>query len=606
MTSIIDLGTVLLDARTFAAQGNAVLGIRGSGKTYLSTLLGERLMDVSIPFVAFDPIGVWRFLRVPGKGAGYPVVVAGGEHGDLPLTPEGAPEIVRAAMREGVSLVIDLYSMGLSKADWRRIVERCVRVLLYENKAHGLRHVFIEEAAEFAPQQVGRDYGTVYAEVEKLARMGGNALLGYTLISQRAEQVNKAVLELCDALFLFRQKGRLSLTALSKWLDIGGAKGGAALAESLPTLPQGVCWAWLGGDDTPIRVEVPEKRTLSPDRSKLHGVSIQAVAGRGAVDVGSFVSKMQGSLEKIVAEAKANDPKALKAEVVRLKADVQRLADIRNAHADPDPAAIAAAEERGYQRALEKGHTALLAYWAELEEVRADFIAAMEGFRSLQDKFVDASGPGAVFEPPTNEIAKSYAPPSGTAKPTPNYSDPMPATTPPRAKGTALKPVPRQSDSSKPRLSGAGFNSAAGKMLAVMDTNPPVKRTWQQVATLAGLKARGGHFNAGRKSLIDSRLVIEEGGLVRVTIPSADATEAATDPAVLVDMWSKALSGAAPKILQRLFYRMDGSMERTALAEALNMQPRGGHWNAAWKELRDNGIVTIEGNVARLTDLFRS
>jgi hypothetical protein len=47
------------------------------------------------------------------------------------------------------------------------------------------RHIFLEEAAEFAPQRIGHDQGSIYAEIEKLARMGGNAGLGYTLINQR-------------------------------------------------------------------------------------------------------------------------------------------------------------------------------------------------------------------------------------------------------------------------------------------------------------------------------------------------------------------------------------------------------------------------------------
>lgn len=66
------------DAQTCATQGNAVLGIRDSGKTYTATLLAERFHDAGIPFTAIDPIGVWRFLRVPGKGKGYPIAAAGG------------------------------------------------------------------------------------------------------------------------------------------------------------------------------------------------------------------------------------------------------------------------------------------------------------------------------------------------------------------------------------------------------------------------------------------------------------------------------------------------------------------------------------------------
>jgi hypothetical protein len=66
---------------------------------------------------------------------------------------------VRAAMEGGVSLVFDLYDMEVSKADWKRIVGESIRVLLYENGSHGLRHIFIEEAAEFCPQRVGPDQG---------------------------------------------------------------------------------------------------------------------------------------------------------------------------------------------------------------------------------------------------------------------------------------------------------------------------------------------------------------------------------------------------------------------------------------------------------------
>ena len=43
---------------------------------------------------------------------------------------------------------------------------------------------------------------------------------------------------------------------------------------------------------------------------------------------------------------------------------------------------------------------------------------------------------------------------------------------------------------------------------------------------------------------------------------------------------------------------------RAAIAASLNMLPRGGHLNTGWKELRDNGLVIVEGGCARLSDLF--
>lgn len=301
------LGALKIDERDYAMQGNAILGIRDSGKTYTATYFAERLIDSGIPFIAFDPIGVWRYLKVGRKrGLGKPVVVAG-DNGDLPLTPEIAPGIVRAAMAENISLVLDLYSMHLSKQQWRKIVEESVRLLLYENKAHGLRHIFIEEAAEFVPQRVRPDEGRVYAEIEKLARMGRNAYLGYTLINQRPEEVNKAILELCDSLFLHRQKGRHSLTSLSKWMDIADAGNAREVTKSLPTLPQGQCWVWPAGAADPVLVAIPQKDTEHPDPKK-SGVDIAGMATRGSsvTDVSGFVDKLQKAIAKQQAQPKAN------------------------------------------------------------------------------------------------------------------------------------------------------------------------------------------------------------------------------------------------------------------------------------------------------------
>ena len=128
---MIPFGPIEIDPLALGSQGNAVLGIRDSGKTYTATELAEGLFEAGIPFTAFDPIGVWRFLRVPGAGRGYPVVVAGGQDGDLPLTPASAPAIVEAAMVNGVSLVIDLFDINLSKADWKRIVASSLEVMLH-------------------------------------------------------------------------------------------------------------------------------------------------------------------------------------------------------------------------------------------------------------------------------------------------------------------------------------------------------------------------------------------------------------------------------------------------------------------------------------------
>jgi hypothetical protein len=319
-----NLGPLSIDAVEFASQGNAILGIRDSGKTYTATALAERLFDAGIPFFAFDPIGVWRYLRVPGHGRGYPVVVAGGKAPDLPLTVEGTPELVRAAMKAGVSLVFDLFDLHMSKGDWRKIVTQAVRVMLHEN--HDLRHIFIEEAAEFIPQKPN-DW-IVYAEIEKLARMGRNSRLGYTLINQRSQEVSKAILELCENVFLHRQRGSHAIQALDKWLQVAEATERRKIIKSLPDLPRGQCWAWLGGDTPlpPTLVTVPEKNSLHPDARRLRG----AVAAMPAkpVDVAEFVARMQGRLvapAPAIPKSKPKEPEVTKEEADRLRAKNEQL-----------------------------------------------------------------------------------------------------------------------------------------------------------------------------------------------------------------------------------------------------------------------------------------
>lgn len=316
----IFVGDIKMPITDFVVARTAILGITKSGKTYAAKGIAEQLLDANIPIIVFDAIGVWRFLRTPGagpKGQGYKIVVAGGKQPDLPLTPASAPAIVRAAIHENIPLIIDLYDPHLSKADWRRIVQESFRILLYENK--GLRHVFLEESAEFAPQKIID--GQTYAEVEKLARMGGNASVGITFINQRAQELNKAVLELCDNLILLRQRGSHAIEALEKWLDRVSPDVSSEITKSLPHMSQGDCWVWTESSERPVRTRTLALRSLHPDRRNPE----QSVVSSKSVDTAEFVAKLSGELGKIIEETKESDPAALKRKIADLKQKVQKL-----------------------------------------------------------------------------------------------------------------------------------------------------------------------------------------------------------------------------------------------------------------------------------------
>ncbi len=464
--------TLTIDAVAFASQGNAVLGIRDSGKSYTATELAENLFEAGIPFVAFDPIGVWRFLRQPAAGRGYPIVVAGGQHGDIPLTPATAPDIVRAAMQARVSLVIDLYDMKLSKADWRRIVESCVRVMLYENGDYGLRHVFIEEAAEFAPQRPSGEQGMVFAEVEKLARMGRNARLGYTLINQRPEDVAKSVLELCDNLFLHRQKGRHSITALSKWMDAGAIVGGGkAVADTLSTLPSGECWAWMAGSETPVRIKVPRKNSFHPD-ARATGV-LENPTGAPA-DASAFVKQMLAALPKI--------------EAVPAKASGKTAVIVAPA---PSAEALAEARHAGHVAGYKKGHAEGMRVMRDLLRTRlGDLIAGGEvDLQGLME------GDGAVVRSAPKLGAQTEATENRAAVRLERNEagDGFDA--------TPLRPPPKPAKIDRVR---EGLGPAATRLMLAFKRYPVRGLTWEEACIVAGMLPGNGYFYGGRKELLAS------------------------------------------------------------------------------------------------------
>lgn len=284
-----------INSNDYASQGNGILGIRDAGKTYTAIKAAEELMDAGIPIIVYDPVGVWKNLKLGnGKHKGYPVVVAGGEGSDIRLTPHNAVDIVRAAMKENVSLVIDLYSPELiNKSTWIRIVQETVDVLMYENKAHNLRHIFLEEAAEFIPQRLQPQHSKVYGSLERLARMGRNARLGMTIINQRAEEVNKAILEICAMVLLHKQVGKNSLKSIQQWLELRQLDKVPEIVKSLPTLKQGECWA-IGMTDQPMRIQVSSRNTFHPDPKN----DAQPINKKSVIDVSGFVAKLNKALEK--------------------------------------------------------------------------------------------------------------------------------------------------------------------------------------------------------------------------------------------------------------------------------------------------------------------
>lgn len=567
----------------------ALLGMTGAGKTsVIKAAIVEPDLEADRRVLIITPKDDWWGLRLSrsGKSAGFDIPIFGGWHADYPLNVKDAALLGETYGTMKGSAI--LCTTRLSVQDRARWFAAFAEKLLSTNK--GWLRVVIDEAHVFMPKQGGKGGGAVPMALHagnELVSQGRSQGLRIVLASQRSAKLHNDSLTQCSCLMAMMLMAPHDRDAVKAWIeDQADPQRGHDIIASLAKLKAGEAWVWAPRSNMLDRIRFPMPKTFdssaAPDDD----------AGDAPKLAPINLDRLKGKLAAVEAEQKANDPKELRAEVAKLRAeaaDLQRSLASANAAPKSDPRALKAAERKGFDDGREAAKSAAIkAAHKLIAETLSATRTAVDGV--LSDNV--AAARKASLEMPN--IAAPAVPAPGPAAALP---PPAPRAVPPRAAGNRFyrEPPSAGDDGALP--------SSARKMLAVIDTNPPVRRTWTQVATLAGLKARGGHYNTGRKALVDSGLVSDDGSLVQIANPTAGAVTPETDPAALVATWSRSLSGAAPRILQYLF-EAGGQADQIMVAEALAMQPRGGHWNTSWKELRDNEIVTLSGGTATLTDLF--
>lgn len=224
----------------------AILAKRGVGKTYLASVLVEEMVKHGLPVIVIDPTGAWWGLRAAanGKDAGLPVIVLGGEHGDLPLTVDMAEGLASYLAETPTSMVIDLSLF--SKGDRARFMAPFAETLYLRNR--NPLHLVLDEADRFAPQKPMPDQNRMLGAIDEIVRMGRLRGLGITMITQRPAVLNKDVLTQIEVLIALRTIGPQDRKAIDAWIDEHGTpEERAQFHQSLPSLPIGTAWFWSPG-----------------------------------------------------------------------------------------------------------------------------------------------------------------------------------------------------------------------------------------------------------------------------------------------------------------------------------------------------------------------
>jgi hypothetical protein len=309
-------------------QTIAIIAKRRAGKSYTMRRIVEQLFHAGQQVVLVDPKGDQWGLRsaADGKGPGLPIVILGGEHGDLRTLEPGAGEVVaKLVVEERVSAVLDLSAFRKHEVAtfMTAFLENLYRLKAREAFRTPVMLV-IDEADAIAPQKPQKGEERMLGAAEDIVRRGGQRGIGCVLVTQRSAVLNKNVLTQAQMLVALRTIAPQDLAAMDAWIQVHGEPAQRkTLMESLPSLPVGDAWFWSPGwptvDGIFKRVHVLPIETFDSGATPTGQKPIEPKQAAD-VDLDGLKRQMAATIEK----AKADDPRELRKELARVRDELKK------------------------------------------------------------------------------------------------------------------------------------------------------------------------------------------------------------------------------------------------------------------------------------------
>lgn len=402
------------------AQHIAVLGKTGSGKSSAMRGLTEGLLDRGEPVCIIDPKGDWWGIKLArdGKRPGYPVVIFGGEHADVPINAHSGAAVAELFATGNRPCLIDLggWMVGERTRFWIDFSSTLFKT------TRGLRWLVIDEVHNFAPKGkiMDPDSGKALHWTNRLASEGRGKGLQMIFASQRPQKVHNDTLTSAETLIAMRVLHPADRGAVSDWVKgCGDLELGAKVLNSLAQMNRGEGWVWspeIGFG--PERVKFPMFKTYDSFRPQT-AEDAKHLKGWAEVDLEDIKTRFAA----VVHEVEANDPKLLR----------RRIAELEREQAKPrelvvDVDALEQARLAGYAAALQ----AVQPIADRLETLATGLLETAQGLtadlgklatlkkssQTAQMAVPERPAPGATTHPPKRhsafKTAKSSPAPDGT------------------------------------------------------------------------------------------------------------------------------------------------------------------------------------------------
>ncbi len=536
-------------------QHIAVLGKTGAGKSSVMRTLVESLLGEHKPVCIIDPKGDWWGLKssADGKHAGFPVVIFGGEHADVPINAHSGAHIAELVATGNRPCIIDLG--GWMVAERTRFFIDFASALF--RTARGMRWLVVDEVHNFAPQGKVLDpqAGQMLHWANRLASEGRGKGLQIIAASQRPQKVHKDFLTSCETLIAMRVIHPLDRGAIKDWIDgCPDAAKGKEVLGSLASMPRGTGWVWspeIGFG--PQQIAFPKFSTYDSFKPSTGEAKL-----KGWAEVN--LEEVKAKLADVVKEAQANDPKLLRARISQLERE--RAAEKANAPKvlAIDHDAVRAAEKRG----RDEGFAAGVQYTTS--GIATALAHIKQGVDVLALQLKEAAKPLQVPRAPS-------------ARPAPAPRVPEPRAPRRQSDGSAALTAPQQRilDTLK-MLEGLRIGQPSRAQLAL----------WCEVSPTSG-----GYFNNLGALRTAGMLDYPSGGTVALTDAGRAAADAVPPPSVeqmQASLFSK-VGASKAAILKALIEIYPKDASRDDLAQMIDVSPTSGGYFNNLGALRTLGVI---------------
>lgn len=601
----LDIAPGLTLPADYVAGGSlAILGKRGSGKTFASRVLSEELFAAQVHLVILDPMGVFWGLRSGADGVsdGLPIPIFGGQHADAPLEPDAGTLMADLVVEERLSMILDI--SGFSSRTQERNFASAFFDRLYRRN-HDLVHVIVDEADMFAPQRPRGQDAPLLATMENLVRRGRNRGIGVTMTSQRAATLNKDVLSQVDALVAMRVTAPQDRDAIREWVrGQGDEQLWATIAPSLPQLANGESWWWIPEKSILKRVTVRRTETFNSSPTRKRGQARRSAKTFADVDLAAISERISASIER----AKQTDPTQLRKRITQLEADLAAARAATSAPPDRQEQLVGRLHDAGRQ-ITHTAQTVLDAQTTFDEQLRTLLAEHTTAIRRATEDALDAARAIAntAAEPTTTPASPGR--PSRTGRPRTSVPRGVPALPPPSPSPAAAVPMPTADGDAH------GLTPARQRLLnslATLESIGVMQVGKTQLALWAGVSPKSSGYANNLGGMRSAGLISYPGpALVALTDEGRAAADPSRAPALITDEdlhrhVQQLVTPARWRIIEPLLDAYPDAIAKNDLAEHAGVSARSSGYANNLGALKSLGLIDYRhpGTVAAASTMF--